>query len=187
MRAAEQDHPDIAREQARWKAHQGGIAASCVVFIDEIWIKTNMAPLRGWGPRRQRLAASTPIGHWKTMTFIGALRYDRISAPGWPYQRRTLHAPCREGAGSDNLGSHKGKRARDIIRARQAHLPPYSPDLNPIEQVFAKLKHLMRTAEPRTIEAAWRKAGYLLDLFSEKECANISETQGMLPYKNSTL
>jgi transposase len=77
----------------------------------------------------------------------------------------------------DNLGSHKGKRTRGAIRNRGAHLlflPPYSPDLNPIEQVFAKLKHLMRAAEPRTIETTWRKAGDLLDLFSEKECANSS-------------
>ena len=75
----------------------------------------------------------------------------------------------------DNLGSHKGKAARAAIRARGAHLiflPPYSPDLNPIEQVFAKLKHLMRKAQPRNVEATWRKVGQLLDLFSPAECAN---------------
>jgi len=89
----------------------------------------------------------------------------------------------------DNLGFHEGKRARDAI-AKGAHLlflPPYSPDLNPIEQVFAKLKHLMRDAETRTTEATWRKAGNLLDLFSEKECANYLRTQAMFPYKNIQL
>jgi hypothetical protein len=78
---AEQDRPDIARKRTRWKAHQGRIDASRLVFIDETWIKTNMAPLRGWGPSGQRLQGSAPFGHWKTMTFIAALRYDRISAP----------------------------------------------------------------------------------------------------------
>ncbi|WP_284277873.1 transposase, partial [Bradyrhizobium liaoningense] len=81
----------------------------------------------------------------------------------------------------DNLGSHKGKAARQAIRARGAHfifLPPYSPDLNPIEQVFAKLKHLMRSAEPRDVEATWRKVGELLDLFSQEECTNYFKNSG---------
>lgn len=142
----------------------------------------------------QRLAASAPFGHWKTMTFIAALRCDRISAP-WVidgpingelftrYVEKEL-APTLAQADVvilDNLGSHKGKRARDIIRAKRAHLlflPPYSPDLNPIEQAFAKLKHLMRAAERRTIDATWRKSGDLLDLFSAKECANYLKNSG---------
>jgi transposase len=194
MRAAEQERPDIARKRARWKAHQGRIDASRLVFIDETWIKTNMAPLRGWGPCGQRLEASVPFGHWKTMTFIAALRCDRISAP-WVidgpingelftlYVEKELAPTLAKGdiVILDNLGSHKGKAARAIIRARGAHLfflPPYSPDLNPIEQVFAKLKHLMRAAEPRTIETTWRKAGDLLDLFSENECANYLRNSG---------
>jgi transposase len=165
-----------------------------LVFIDETWIKTNMAPLRGWGPCGQRLEASAPFGHWKTMTFIAALRCDRISAP-WVidgpingelftlYVENELAPTLAKGdvVILDNLGSHKGKPARAIIRARGAHLlflPPYSPDLNPIEQVFAKLKHLMRAAEPRTIEATWRKAGELLDLFSVEECANYLRNSG---------
>jgi hypothetical protein len=81
IKPAEQDRPDVARKRIRWRAHQGRIDASRLVFIDETWIKTNMAPLRGWGPSGQRLVASAPFGHWKTMTFIAALRYDRISAP----------------------------------------------------------------------------------------------------------
>jgi transposase len=164
------------------------------VFIDETWIKTNMAPLRGWGPCGKRLEASAPFGHWKTMTFIAALRHDRISAP-WVidspingelftlYVEKVLVPTLAKGEVVilDNLGSHKGKPARNAIRATGAHLlflPPYSPDLNPIEQVFAKLKHLIRAAEPRDVEATWRKAGELLDLFSKQECANYLKNSG---------
>ena len=178
----------MARYRARWKAYQGKIAPERLVFIDETWVKTNMAPLRGWGPKGQRLKAGAPFGHWKTLTFIAALRHDRIDAP-WVidgpingeffrlYVEQVLAPTLAPGdvVVLDNLGSHKGKAARAAIRARGAHLiflPPYSPDLNPIEQVFAKLKHLMRDAQPRTVEATWRKAGKLLDLFSPTECAN---------------
>jgi transposase len=153
-----------------------------------------MAPLRGWGPCGQRLEASAPFGHWKTMTFIAALRHDRISAP-WIldgpingelftlYVEKVLAPTLAKGdvVILDNLGSHKGKPARNLIRAAGAHLlflPPYSPDLNPIEQVFAKLKHLTRAAEPRDLEATWRKVGRLLDLFSAQECANYLKNSG---------
>ena len=128
------------------------------------------------------------------MTFIAALRYDRISAP-WVidspingelftlYVEKVLAPTLTRGEVVilDNLGSHKGKPARNAIRAREAHLlflPPYSPDLNPIEQVFAKIKHLIRAAEPRDIEATWRKVGELLDLFSQQECANYFNNSG---------
>ena len=126
------------------------------------------------------------------MTFIAALRHDRISAP-WVidgpingelftlYVEQVLAPTKGELVILDNLGSHKGKSARNAIRAKGAHLmflPPYSPDLNPIEQVFAKLKPLMRAAEPRDVEATWRKAGQLLDLFSAQECANYIKNSG---------
>ena len=87
---AEQDRPDVARRRARWKARQATIDPARLVFIDETWVKTNMTPLRGWGPRGQRLVAKAPHGHWKTLTFVAALRCDRIEAPlrlRWPYQR----------------------------------------------------------------------------------------------------
>jgi transposase len=190
----EQDRPDIARKRTRWKAHQARIDPARLVFIDETWIKTNMAPLRGWGPRSQRLIQRTPHGHWMTQTFVAALRHDRIDAP-WvidgpingelftTYVRHALVPTLAEGdvVILDNLGSHKGKAARAAIREKGAHmlfLPPYSPDLNPIEQVFAKLKHLMREAQPRSSEAAWQKAGKLLDLFSAQECANYLRSAG---------
>jgi len=131
------------------------------------------------------------------MTFIAALRYDRISAP-WVidgpingelftlYVEKVLAPTLAPGEVVilDNLGSHKGKPARNAIRAKGAHLlflPPYSPDLNPIEQVFAKLKHLIRAAEPRDVEATWRTVGELLDLFSEQQCANYLKNSGYVP------
>ena len=158
------------------------------MFIDETWVKTNMAPLRGWGPRSKRLKAYAPFGHWKTLTFIAALRHDRIEAP-WVidgpingelfllYVEKILAPTLSPGdvVVLDNLGSHKARAARAAVRARGAHLiflPPYSPDLNPIEQVFAKLKHLVRKAQPRSVEDTWRRVGQLLDLFSPAECAN---------------
>jgi transposase len=190
----EQSRPDIARKRARWKAHQPKIDARRLVFLDETWIKTNMSPLRGWGLRGQRLDARVPHGHWKTLTFIAALRHDRIDAP-WvidgpingdiftAYVQHVLVPTLNKGdiVILDNLGSHKGRAARNAIRKAGAHmlfLPAYSPDLNPIEQVFAKLKHLMRDASPVTVEATWRKAGDLLDLFSPHECANYLRNSG---------
>jgi transposase len=153
-----------------------------------------MAPLRGWGPRGQRLTARVPHGHWKTLTFIAALRVDRVDAP-WVidgpingelftlYVEKILAPTLAKGdvVILDNLGSHKGRAARRAVRQAGAHmlfLPPYSPDLNPIEQLFAKLKHLMRMAEPRTVEATWRKVGQILDLFSPAECANYLKNSG---------
>ena len=128
------------------------------------------------------------------MTFIAALRHDRISAP-WVidgpingelftlYVEKVLAPTLAKGdvVILDNLGSHKGKAARRAVRAKGAHLiflPPYSPDFNPIEQVFAKLKHLMRDAQPRAVEATWRKVGELLDLFSPAECRNYLKNSG---------
>jgi transposase len=147
-----------------------------------------MAPLRGWGPRGQRLVAHVPHGHWKTLTFIAALRVDRVDAP-WVidgpingelftlYVEKILVATLAKGdvVILDNLGSHKGQAARHAVRQAGAHLiflPPYSPDLNPIEQLFAKLKHHVRKAEPRTVDETWQRVGKILDLFSPTECAN---------------
>ena len=194
MVPAEQDRPDIARKRQRWKTHQGLIAPARLVFLDETWIKTNMAPLRGWAPRGERLAGKVPYGHWKTLTFVAALRHDRIDAPfviDGPingelftlYVERLLAPTLNAGdvVILDNLGSHKGKAARAAIRNRGAHLlflPPYSPDLNPIEQLFAKLKHLMRRAQERSHEGTWRKLGEILDLVSPTECANYFRNSG---------
>jgi len=164
------------------------------VFIDETWIKTNMAPLRGWAPRGRRLKALVPFGHWKTLTFVAALRCDRIAAPfvldgpinGVAFQSYVADvlAPTLKPGDVvvlDNLGSHKGKAVREAVRAAGAKLlflPPYSPDLNPIEQVFAKLKHLMRKAAERSVETTWRRSGALLDEFKPAECARYLANSG---------
>jgi len=153
-----------------------------------------MAPLRGWAPRGERLKAKAPFGHWNTMTFLAALRCDRIDAP-WvldgpingkafqTYIEQILVPTLHPGdvVIMDNLSSHKAPAIRAAIRAAGAKLfflPPYSPDLNPIEQVFAKLKHFLRKAAERTIEATWKRIGALLDLFSSAECANYHITAG---------
>jgi transposase len=165
-----------------------------LVFIDETWAKTNMAPIRGWGPRGERLPAKVPHGHWKTLTFIAALRHDRIEAPCvfdgpinassfTAYVEQVLVPTLMPGdiVILDNLGSHKGKAIRQAIRAVGAKLfflPPYSPDLNPIEQVFAKLKHLMRKAARRTVEETWQRIGKLLDEFTKDECARYLANAG---------
>lgn len=145
-----------------------------------------MAPLRGWALRGERLTAFVPHGHWKTLTFIAGLRHDRIDAPcvfDGPINGDTFHAYVKHmlvptlNPGDvvvlDNLGSHKGKKVRDAIRsvgARLLFLPPYSPDLNPIKHVFAKLKYMMRKAAQRTVEATWMRLGLLLDEFKPDEC-----------------
>jgi transposase len=184
---SEQLRPKIARRRAQWKKYQDRIDPRRLVFIDETWAKTNMAPLRGWSLKGQRLHAKVPYGHWKTMTFLAALRWDRIVAPCvldqpingasfLDYIVQFLLPTLTSGdvVIMDNLASHKRPAVRQAIRsvgARLLFLPPYSPDLNPIEQVFAKLKHLMRKAAERTQEATWKRIGTLLDCFTSKECA----------------
>ena len=147
-----------------------------------------MAPLRGWAPQGQRLRAKVPQRRWKTMTFLAALRHDRIDAP-WlldgpingecfrAYIEKVLLPTLTPGdiVIMDNLGSHKGKAVRRAIRgcgAKLFFLPKYSPDLNPIEMVFAKLKHLLRKAAARDPDTFCAEIGQLLDAFTPQECAN---------------
>jgi transposase len=179
--AAEQDRPDVARRRLRWKKHQGRIDPSRLVFIDETWAKTNMTRTRGWRHRGKRLVAKVPHGRWKTLTFIAALRAGKITAPFvldgpingdafLAYVEQVLVPPLKRGdiVVMDNLGSHKNRAIRAAIRAAGAKLiflPPYSPDLNPVEQVFAKLKTLLRKAEERTIEGVWKRIGEVAPQF----------------------
>jgi transposase len=153
-----------------------------------------MAPLRGWGPKGRRLHAKAPYGHWKTMTFLAALRHDRIDAPfvfDGPingeafrlYVENNLLPTLKAGdiVILDNLGSHKSKAVRKAVRAvgaRLLFLPPYSPDLNPIEQVFSKLKHLMRRSAERDQTATWKRIGTLLDRFAPDECGRYLVNSG---------
>ena len=153
-----------------------------------------MAPLRGWAPRGRRLKAKVPHGRWKTMTFVAALRHDRIDAPwlldgpidGDSFQSYVENALVPTLAPGDivimdNLASHKGTAVRQAIRgagAKLFFLPKYSPDLNPIEQVFSKLKHLLRKAAARTPETVCEAIGQLLDDYTPQECANYFENAG---------
>ena len=186
--ASEQDRPDVARKRARWKARQGSIDPKPLVFIDETWAKTNMAPLRGRAARGQRLIGRARCGHRNCMTFVAALRHDAIIAP-WvidgpingeslrTYVDQVLVPELREGdiVVMDNPGSHKAPAIRRAICATRAKLfclPASSPDVTPIEQVIAKLKHMHRKAAERTKEAVWRRIGSLLDHFTPQECEN---------------
>ena len=167
------------------------------MFIDETWTKTNMAPLRGWALRGERLIGKVPHRHWKTMTFVAALRHDGITAP-WllegaidgesfrTYVEKVLVPTLHPGdiVVMDNLGSHKGKAVRALIRAAGAKLlflPKYSPDLNPIEQVFSKLKQLLRKAAPRTLETICAAIGEILGKFTPEECSNYFGNSGYSP------
>ena len=178
-------------------AYQGRIDPARLVFIDETWTKTNMAPLRGWAPRGQRLPGKAPHGHWKTMTFLAALRHDRVTAP-WlidgpidgqsflQYVEEVLVPTLKPGdiVIIDNLGSHKGKAVRQAIRAAGAKLfflPKYSPDLNPIEKFFAKLKHWLRKAARRTVDAVYNAIADILPLTSPAECSNYFAEAGYAP------
>jgi transposase len=184
----------VARRRAQWKAYQGRIDPSRLVFIDETWTKTNMAPLFGWSPRGQRLKAKVPHRRWKTMTFLAALRHDCVDAP-WLidgpingerfrlYVEKVLVPTLRPGdiVILDNLGSHKGKAVRRAIKAAGARLfflPKYSPDLNPIEQLFAKLKHWLRKAAERTADAVCDAIGHILEAVTSRECTNYFANAG---------
>ncbi|MGZ3297133.1 MAG: IS630 family transposase [Xanthobacteraceae bacterium] len=192
--AGERDRPDVARRRAQWTKYQGRVDPERLVFIDETWTRTDMAPLRGWASRGHRLTAKVPHGRWKTMTFLAALRHDRIDAPWFiegpidgesfrTYVAKVLLPTLRPGdiVVLDNLGSHRGKAVRQLIRSAGAKLfflPKYSPDLNPIEQVFAKIKHLIRRTAARTVDAVCAAIGQALQAFTPKECANYLKNSG---------
>jgi transposase len=184
----------VARRRAQWKKHQGRLEARRLVFIDETWAKTNMTRTHGRCARGARLVAKAPHGRWRTLTFLAALRCDRIEAPCvidgpingasfLAYVEQVLVPTLNPGdvVIMDNLGSHKRQAIRRAIRAAGAKLfflPPYSPDLNPIEQVFAKLKTLLRKAAERTVEDTWKRIGILLEAFTANECANYIANAG---------
>ena len=173
------------------------IDPSRLIFIDETWTKTNMTPLFGWAPIGERLPGEAPHGHWQTMTLVAALRHDRVDAP-WLldcpingerfqlYVDDVLVPTLKPGdiVVMDNLGSHKGKAVRRSIRAAGARLfflPKYSPDLNPIEQLFAKIKHWLRDAAQRSVETVCRALGDILRDISTAECSNYFRNAGYYP------
>lgn len=168
------------------------------MFIDETWTKTNMTRLYGWAKRGKRLIdKTTPYGHWKTTTFVAALRNDRIDAPclfDGPINGERFQAYVEQELVPtlksddivvlDNLGSHKSKAVRSAVRrvgARLVFLPKYSPDLNPIEQAFSKIKAELRKAKPRTIDAICDAIRETLTRFSPNECRNYLQNAGYAP------
>ena len=179
--ASERDRPDVADQRTKWFARQTGMDPSRLVFIDETWVKTNMTR-----PRGERLLDKVPHGHWKTTTFLTALRCTGLTAPlvidggingplflSWVKQE--LLPTLQEGdiVVMDNLSSHKVAGVRETIATAGAgvlFLPPYSPDLNPIETVFSKFKWIIRSLKERTVDALWNACGKVSELFPEDEC-----------------
>ena len=167
------------------------------MFIDETGASTKMARLRGRAPKGERLRAEIPHGHWKTTTFVGGLRLSGLGAPmvldgpmtgAWfrAYAEPVLVPTLAPGdvVILDNLPCHKGsavRRAVDAAGASLLFLPPYSPDFNPIENAFAKLKALLRKTAARTINDLWRVIGESLDAFSPAKCANYFTAEGYEP------
>lgn len=165
-----------------------------LVFIDETGTSTNMARLRGRAPRGERLVGKIPHGHWKTTTFVAGLRSNALTAPCvidgpmngntfLAYVEQILAPSLKPGdiVVLDNLSAHKVAGVREAVEAagaRLLYLPPYSPDFNPIEQLFAKLKALLRKAAERSVDGLWNRIASLLDAFPPDECANYLRNVG---------
>ncbi|WP_422679954.1 IS630 family transposase [Chelatococcus albus] len=195
--ATEQDRPDILKQREAWFDGQLDLDPERLVFIDETWASTNMARRHGWAPRGERLRVGVPHGPWKTTTFVAGLTLRGMIAPfvlDGPINRvafethveKVLVPALRPGdiVVMDNLSSHKGARVRELIEAAGAsllYLPPYSPDFNPIENAFAKLKALLRKAAERTVDGLWTAIGRLIDTFTPQESANYFAAAGYNP------
>jgi transposase len=186
LHAAEQDRPDVAERRTLWRYWQGHLHPCRVVFLDETGADTKMTRRCGRAPRGQRLVDKVPHGHWKTTTLVAALRLTGLTAPlvvdgpingdtFLAYVQQVLAPTLRPGDTviMDNLSSHKKAGVREAIEAAGAqlvYLPPYSPDLNPIELAFAKLKTLLRQAAARTVEELEQVIEELLQQFTPQEC-----------------
>ena len=184
----------MAAARAAWIADQPALDPRRLVFIDETGTSTNMTRLRGRARRGQRVVGPVPWGHCKITTFVAALRHDGITAPFVidhamtsaifiEYVRQCLVPTLSPGdiVVMDNLQPHKNATVRELIEAAGAELrflPPYSPDLNPIEQAFAKLKAHLRKAQERSINALWQRIGTVLDRFKPTQCANFFANSG---------
>lgn len=195
--AAEQDRPDILRRRLAWFNDQPDLDPARLVFIDETWASTAMARLRGRVLSGHRLRVGIPHGHWKTTTFVAGLRINGMVSPfvlDGPINREAFEAyvaqvlvpELRRGdiVIMDNLSSHKGSAVRAMIEAAGAdllYLPPYSPDFNPIENAFAKLKAMLRKAARRSMHTLWDTIGNLVPSFTPAECANYFTAAGYEP------
>jgi transposase len=174
VHAAEQDRPDVAAARTQWKQDQPQRDGARLIFVDETWSKTNMTRLRGRATVGQRLIAKVPHGHWKTTTPIGAVGIEGMrcsmvvdgAVNGDVFEAFVEQVLCPQlkagdVVGMDNLGSHKRSRTRELIEAKGAELiflPPYSPDLNPIERIFAKIKPIFDSSPSRIGPGAVKNA-----------------------------
>jgi transposase len=195
--ASEQDRADVARQREDWFETQPELDPERLIFIDETGASTKMARLSGRAPKGERLRSGIPHGHWKTTTFVAGLRLTGMTAPmvlDGPMTREAFLAYITHVLAPtlapgdrvimDNLPAHKGSEVREAIKATGAallFLPPYSPDFNPIENAFAKLKALLRKAAQRTIDGLWQAIGELLSTFTPAECANYFSAAGYEP------
>lgn len=186
--AAEQERADVAAARRQWREAQLEIDPERVVFLDETWAKTNMTRTYGRSPRGARLTQKTPHCRWSTTTFLGAIRSTGFIAPlcvegaingqvfkAWVEQHLVRELRPGDIVVMDNLSSHKVGGVVEAIEAVGAsvrYLPPYSPDLNPIELAFSKFKKLLRDGAERTTDKLWKLCGRTLDLFSQTECRN---------------
>jgi transposase len=184
----------VAEKRLWWRLSQLGLDVQRIVFIDEMGANTKMTRRFGRAARGERLVAKVPHGHWKTTTFVGALRVSGLTAPltvDGPmngavfraYVEQQLVPTLQPGdvVVMDNLAAHKVKGVREAIEsagARLAYLPPYSPDFNPIEQAFAKLKWLLRSAAERTVDGLHQAIADALDRFTPAECRNYCQNSG---------
>ncbi len=187
----------MAQHRDRWRVWQRYMDAEHFVFLDETAATTAMTRLYGWAPKGERLVDTAPAGHWKTTTFVAGLRSRGLIAPlvldgtmtgevFRAYVEQMLAPALQPGdvVVMDNLPAHKVAGVQEAIQAAHAsllYLPSYSPDLNPIEQVFAKLKALLRKAAERTKDALWGTIGTLLEAFTPDECANYFANCGYEP------
>jgi transposase len=194
--ASEQERPDVAEARKVWKGAQHQLTGR-LIFMDETWTNTAMARRYGWADVGKRALGFAPAGHWLTSTFLAGLTRDGLIAPlvldgpinseiFTAYVKQMLVPQLREGDTIilDNLSSHKGEAAANLLAnvgARFLFLPPYSPDLNPIELVFSKLKALLRKAEARTTEKLWNKIAEIIKVFSPDECQNFIKHCGYNP------
>lgn len=192
--AAEQDRPDVLKQRRDWFENQPDLDPERLVFIDETWTATNMARSHGRCARGERLRMAVPHGHRKTTTLVAGLRLDGMVAPmvldgpingDWfeAYVAHILLPTLRPGdvVIMDNFSSHKRASVREMIEAKGARLrflPPYSPDFNPIEMAFSKLKALLRKAAERTVTGLWSTIGRFVDVFTPQECANYFAAAG---------
>lgn len=194
LRAAEQDRPDVAKRRVDWRNTVPRWDVHKLVFLDETWAKTNMCRTRGRAPRGQRLIEAVPHGHWHTTTVLMGLRTAGPVAPlvidgavngdvfrAWVEQHLSKQLQPGDFVVMDNLSAHKVSGVLEAIEATGAevrYLPPYSPDFNPIEQLFSKLKWLLRSAAQRTVATLWQAVGRLMDRFPPHECLRYIQHAG---------